>query len=151
MKYIKYGAEGWSLDDYFSYIESCDRMDPKTKSFAIDRSRYDLSSPGSLHDAWLDRLFLVEEASGNRHQVRPLNVVVELLGPYHDRRFRLTYSGVKQYVMQCDKLSNGHGDLLMHEFTMDDHGLTTHEMIFSSGSSLRFVFESFRFEEQVIE
>jgi hypothetical protein len=151
MKYIKDTAEGWLLDNYFSYLESCENMDPKTKSFAIDRSRYDLSSPGSLHDAWLDRLSLIEEASGNRHQVRPLSVVVEFLGPYHDRRFRLTYSGVRKYVMQGDKLSNGHGDLLMHEFSMDDHGLTAHEMNFSSGSSLIFVFERFDFEEQVIE
>ncbi len=39
----------------------------------------------------------------------------------------------------------------MHEFTMDDHGLAAHEMSFSSGSSLIFVFERFDFEEQVIE
>jgi hypothetical protein len=151
MKYIKDTAAGWLLDDYFAYIESCGKMDPATRDFAIDRSRYDLSSHGSLHDAWLDRLSLTEDASGSRHQIRPLGAVLEFLGPYHDRRFRFTYSGVKKYLMAGNAPSNGHGDLLMHEFSLDDRELITHEMIFSSGSSLLLVFERLEFEEQLLE
>lgn len=151
MKYIKDTAEGWLLDDYFSYLESCKEMDPGARSFATDRTRYDLSSQGSLHDAWLDRLSLIEDARGGRHEVRPLRATVEFLGPYHDRRFRLSYFGVKHYSAQGGNVPNGHGDLLMHEFTLDDLGLIRHELNFSSGSSILFVFERFQFEEQLIE
>ncbi len=58
---------------------------------------FNLDSRSSLHDAWLETLTIRETASGERKQIRQLEVHVRLLGPYHDRWIHLNYAGVTQY------------------------------------------------------
>jgi hypothetical protein len=91
-------------------------------TFASDPRHHDLTSPDSLHDAWLEHLDIAEDRSADPREVR---VAICLLGPQHDRRIYLTYHRVRSYKMRAPVKSghsmfaqHGHGDVLVHELVM---------------------------------
>jgi hypothetical protein len=144
-------VEGIDYFRYLEYLQTVKRDLPDhIYAFASDFRHFDLSSPSSLHDAWLESLTVREVASGSRNEIRKLEVKLSLLGPYHDRTIHLTYSGVERYSFDSPARPGetryshtAHGDLLTHEIRLGTHGLFVHELLFERGSILLVEFSEF--------
>ena len=131
-------------DLYFEYLKSVEKhFPPHVYSFAADVKYYSLHDHGTLHDAWLDYLHIVEPAEGERRELRKIEIDTYFLGPFHDRRFFLSYTNVTSYSLNSPSdlaalptNQVGHGDLLIHELRIYSSGNIIHEMEFSRGSTL---------------
>lgn len=143
---------GWNLQPYFEYLLRVKhRLPPEVFAFAADSRNYDLTSHQSLHDAWLENLSISEPATGERSEVRGIQIDCRLLGPYHDFDICLSYRGVRDYNLVSPaaidgppSIGIGHGDLLMHEVRLaDDDRAITHELHFSRGSVLQITCATF--------
>jgi len=151
------GAGGFDFSRYNAYIESIKSSLPgHVYAFASDPSYFSLDSHSSLHDAWLEELTVREFASGERKQIRQLEIKLCLLGPYHDRRIHLNYSGVTQYSFLTPPRYDeprfkhtAHGDLLAHEIRLGHNGLLLHELQFERGSSLLIECRDIRHSEEL--
>ncbi len=87
--------------------------------------------------------FLIREpSSGNRHEVREIEIAIRLFGAFHDGRLELSYPSVRSYSTfgVTGKPKIGHGDWLVDEVRLSDNNLVLHEILFSSGS--RWIIES---------
>lgn len=127
-------TDGIDFDRYAIYLESiCAQLPLHVYAFASNPNHFNLDSPSSLHDAWLEALTIREVATGNCHDQHALEIVLCLLGPRQDRRIHLSYIGVSHYVMQS---SGAHGDLLSHEIRLSSNGEILHEMQFVNGASI---------------
>lgn len=123
---------------YAAYIESVrDKLPAHIFAFASDPRYFDLSSHSSLHDAWLESLIVREVASGQRQEIRGLEIALSFLGPFHGRRIHLNYTGVTRYTFtvlprygDLNYEHAAHGNLLTHEIRLRDHGLFVHEFLF---------------------
>lgn len=149
MKHIrKTPADGWSLTQYFDYLDLNREILPReVYEFASNREHYSLTSHRSLHDAWLEWLVVSESASGNRSEIRCVQIECRFLSPYHNQYIELKYVGVCGYVLKAidPLLGNsavGHGDLLMHEVRLEG-GRVVHEMLFSNGGSVEIWCQTF--------
>ena len=135
--------EGIDFTRYSTYIASIrDKIPPHVYSFASDPCYFDLSSHSSLHDAWLESLTVRELASGASKEIRRMEVDISLLGPFHDRRIHLHYTGVTRYTFGAPPQygeprfeHTAHGDLLTHEIRLGHDGLIIHELLFESGAT----------------
>jgi hypothetical protein len=123
------------------------RMPRRAYEFATADWHYDHDDPRCPHDAWVNSLAVVEPFSGERHEVRSIEIRIELLGAYHDGRILLTYPGVHQYSLFQPRAgergppsSRGHGDWLVDEISVSsqsrpDHLLVVHEVVLAEGGS----------------
>ena len=133
---------GWDFSGYFQYLAEHEKSLPQEVfQFAIDKRNYDLISHQSLHDAWLERLSIVEVATGSRSEIRSLEIDCRYLGPYHDLTIQLTYRDVVGYkltapreIQSAPRAGIGHGDLLVHEVRLGKHCNVVHELRFSEGA-----------------
>lgn len=159
MKYIlNEQVEGIDYAAYAAYLETIRHALPDhLYRFAADPRHFDLSAPSSLHDAWLESLTVRETASGSRNELRRLEVEICLLGPYHDRRIHLGYTGVERYIFDTPArpgepryTRTAHGDLLTHEIRLGDGDLFVHELLFERGSSLLIEFAGFSHREVML-
>ncbi|MFZ6781374.1 hypothetical protein ACO0LD_31495 [Undibacterium sp. Ji83W] len=131
--------------------EHRDDFPPGVYAFAIDTGNYDLTSHQSLHDAWLERFCISELASGERSEIRAIQIEASFLGPYHDLKIHLAYSGVIEYsivtpedFLHPPRGAIGHGDLLIHEVSLTENNqAVVHEWYFSRGSVFRIVCQNF--------
>jgi hypothetical protein len=151
VKYLrKFNNEGWDYD-YDSYFDNLNKnkndFPQAIYSFAANRENYGSLSHESLHDAWLEVCSVTEVATGLRSEKRNLRIDMSFLGAYHDLKILLSYEGVKSYVFHKNETHTlpplvdvGHGDLLVHEFSVDNEESVVHEMLFSSGSNFKIVF-----------
>src|SRR5258706_8378391 len=99
MKYIKDASGGgWDLKSYFGYLDDIkDRLPADLFAFARNADNYDLMSHQSLHDAWLNSVLMIENATGSRSEIRKVSIECRFLGPYHDLEIILLYSNVSRY------------------------------------------------------
>ena len=151
VKYLKkFNSEGWEYD-YSGYFDNLNKIKndfPEAiYAYAANQENYGSLSHESLHDAWLDVFSVTEVATGLRSEKRSLRIDMSFLGAYHDLKILLSYEGVKSYGFHKNEKSTlpphenvGHGDLLVHEFSVGDQNSIVHEMLFSSGSNLKIVF-----------
>jgi hypothetical protein len=131
-------TEGIDFTRYAAYVESVrDKLPAHIYSFASDQRYFDLKSHSSLHDAWLESLVVREVASGQRHEIRELEIALCFLGPFHDRHIHLNYTGVTLYTFTApprygdSKFEHAaHGNLLTHEIRLGNPGLFIHEFLF---------------------
>lgn len=131
-------TEGIDWTRYARYVESVrDQLPSHVFAFASDSRYFDLSSPGSLHDAWLESLTVREVTTGERQEIRKMEVAISLLGPFHDRRIHLHYTGVTSYSFSAPPRygepryeHTAHGDLFTHEVRLGRDGLLVHELLF---------------------
>ena len=131
----------WQLDPYLSYVASASQGWPDDLKDLASLRRLDLSPRESLHDAWLQSSSI--DLGDLRQGQAETSIEVLLLGPYHDRRFRLRYLGVVQYRLDSQPVRD---DLLVHELHREDD-LWCHEMLFASGSTFRIRCRAMEFRE----
>ena len=150
-------AAGIDFDRYCRYIESVRHDLPDAiYRFAADSRHFDLHSPQTLHDAWLDSLTIREDASGDRDEVRRLAIDICLLGPFHDRRIHLRYRGVLAYRFDVPPdaairfTHTGHGDLITHEVRLRHGGGVIHELLFERRGTCLIECEDFSHAQEML-
>jgi hypothetical protein len=126
--------------EYREYLDSIRSVMPQSAyEFATAPWHYDNSDSRSLHDSWVDSLLINELASGARHEIRLLEMKVQLRGPYHNGSTMLEHREVYSYSLGMPFSSSpgrrrlGHGDWLCDEVRLSDGGHVLHEIEFSTG------------------
>jgi hypothetical protein len=149
---------GIDFTAYLVYVESIRQKLPShVYSFASDQRYFDLSSHSSLHDAWLETLIVRETSSGKQREVRGVEITISLLGPFHDRRIHLHYTGVTRYVFTTaprhsrrGRQCTAHEDLFTHEIRLGHAGFLVHELFFERGSTFLIECSDMRHSEECI-
>ncbi len=154
------GEYNFDFSAYLQYLEEHRVHFPAdVYAFAINLQNYDLTSHQSLHDAWLERFCITEPASGERSENRAIQIEASFLGPYHDLKIHLEYSGVTAYSIDTPaEFSSppfagiGHGDLLIHALSLtEDNQAVVHELYFSRGSLFRIVCETVKHRLEMLK
>jgi hypothetical protein len=98
-----------------------------------------------------------ENASGERHEIRRLEVKISLLGPFHDRWINLNYTGVTRYTFDTPARygdpryeHTAHGDLFTHEIRLGQNGLFVHELLFERDATFLIECSDIRHSEELI-
>jgi hypothetical protein len=143
---VKYLHGQGSYDDlgrawqaYHGYIESeRHRLPAEVVEFALATWHYDPQDHRSLHDSWIEHL-IVREQPASEPGRRQLEIVIQLLGPYHDGITTLHYSDVRQYEVSwpfatAGNSRDGHGDWLTDEIHVADDDYVVHTILFASGA-----------------
>lgn len=151
-------ADYIDFDRYAAYIESVrHKLPPHVHSFASDPRYFYPTSPSSLHDAWLETVVVHEAASGERHEIRKIEIALVLLGPCHDRRIHLHYTGVTRYSLaappRCGEARYeqvAHGDLITHEIRLGHDGQLIHELLFETDATFLIECSDIRHSEECI-
>lgn len=117
MEYIlNPNSEGIDFPSYRRYLDTIQRnLPPHVYAFASDESRYNGSSPDSLHDAWLESLTIQEIAAGSHN---------------------LTYTGVSPQYEEPRYTHTALGDLYTHELRLGNNGLLIHEILFERDATI---------------
>ncbi len=141
MKLIKNTERGWDLEPYFSYLrEHRARFPAQALAFAEATWHYKFDDSRCPHDSWVDSLSIIEPATGDRQEIRRLEIIIKLLGAYHDGHIVLHYHGVSTYSLLYDRRQTqqgaavAHDDWLIDEILLGDDGCVTHEIEFASGA-----------------
>jgi hypothetical protein len=129
---------------YTAYLESIRHALPESAyEFATAQWHYNYSDHRCPHDSWLESLTISDPASGNRREIRHVEIGVRLLGAFHDGALELSYPGVCSYLLSgASSISGnaGHGDWLTDEIRLSEKNMVHHEVLFSNGS--RWLIES---------
>jgi hypothetical protein len=150
-------TEGIDFTRYSLYVESIrEKLPVHVYSFASNPEYFNLTSPSSLHDAWLESVTVQEAASGDRSQIRRMEIAISLLGPCHDRRIRLNYSGVTRYSLVAPPRygepryeHTAHGDLFTHEIRLVSEKLLIHEILFERDATFLIECSDIRHSEEM--
>ena len=145
MKYIlNKDDNSINFEPYATYLETIKaKLPTHVFEFASNPKFYNLSSRSSLHDAWLEYLTISEPSTGERNEVRKLEIIIMLLGPCHDRNIQLKYFNVEKYDFSSPArpgeprfTHTAHGDLHTHEVRISKTGLIEHELLFERGTCI---------------
>jgi hypothetical protein len=158
MKYVIPQGGGGDYRPYERYLESVKHLMPAHLfAFAANPENFNVSSPNSLHDAWLEEWSIAEVALRNGRKKRLIEIKARFLGPQHDRHIFLTYKNVGAYGMQNPEEFEmppfgriEHGDLLIHELTVVREGLFEHELRFSRGTVFSVQFTELEHRVEII-
>ena len=146
MKYVIPQGGGGDYRPYARYLESVKHLMPAHLfAFAANSENFDLRSPNSLDDAWLEEWSIVEVVLPNERRKRLIEIRACFLGPQHDRHILLTYKNVGSYTMQNPEQFEmppigrvAHGDLLIHELTVVREGYSSMNFGFRAERYLLF-------------
>ncbi len=142
----------WSAE-YMKYLESIkESLSPYTREFALAPWHYDPKDHRCPHDSWVESISISENASGETRAVREVEIVLTLLGAFHDLRIKVHYPRVFAYSIERtakNKASHqddpdwifkraetvGHGDLLVDQIRLSEDGdcSVIHEIEFELG------------------
>lgn len=86
------------------------------------------------HDAWVESITISEPSSGERHQVRGLEIRIRLLGAYHDGNIEFTYKRVLRYLIGAIPERAGHGDWLEDDVDVTKDASLVHRVKLTDGS-----------------
>ena len=124
-------VRGKAYKAYVAYLNSIkDRLPREVYNFALADWHYDFRNPKCPHDGWVQEIKIEEIAKGERHEIRTTQIEIKLLGAYHDRLQKVTYTGVSSYTFSAPASNQGHGDWIIDEISLSDSGLVVHEPIF---------------------
>ena len=148
-------VDGILFDQYLKYLNSIkNKLPAHIYAFASNPDHFNLESHSSLHDAWIESCIVREVATGERNQVRKLEIKLILLGPYHDKRIHLCYTGVVSYRFDVPTRgtfeNNGHGDLYTHEIRLGHDETIIHELMFEREASLLIECSDIQHSEELI-
>ena len=114
------------------------RMSPTVQEYALADWHYDYSDHKCPHDAWLEYVTIREPSSGERSEIRTLEIEIRLLGAYHDGYIEFHYKDVESYCLdqphrrgRWETKQKGHGDWLTDEVDLSKNGLILHEIEWS--------------------
>lgn len=130
------GANNEDLDDAFHRYQTC-LLEIKTKltkglyELATSDWYYDFTDHRCPHDSWLDGVNFTSRVSGERSEIRLLDIELKLLGAYHDLFLFFTYVNVKSYVLSDWNLELGHKDWIRDEFRLSEKGFVLHEILWA--------------------
>jgi hypothetical protein len=140
---------------YYQYLEEVKYvLDEEVYKFASNSDHFDLRSPNSLHEAWLEEFKITEDRIKN-FSSGYVSGAVTLLGPAHDRKIILEYTDVQGYNFSFDSkalvLNNifQHGDIYTHELRLDE-GVHVHEILFARGHRFLIKFGGFSYREELL-
>ena len=83
------------------------------------------------HDAWLEKVEVTEQGTGNRLQNRDVAIAIRLLGAYQDGHIEFHYRGVQRYRLELAPplVAEGwHRDWRFDEFRLGTNGGMVHEI-----------------------
>jgi hypothetical protein len=151
-------TEGIDWVRYSAYVESIrDRLPDHIYSFASSPGYFDLTSPTTLHDAWLESLTIREVTDREDPDTRRMEISLVLLGRFGDRRIHLQYSGVMRYCLSAPPRYGDpgfkhrpHGDLLTHEIRLGCVGLFVHELLFEHDATFLIECSDIRHSEELV-
>lgn len=116
------------------------RMSPSVQEYALADWHYNPSDHRCPHDAWLEHLIIRELASGERSEIRTLQIEIRLLGAYHDGYIELLYKDVESYCLdqphrrgQWETTEKGHKDWKVDEVDLSKNGYILHEIEWQDG------------------
>ena len=159
MEYIRDPQTGIiDFDRYSAYLQTIRHKIPAhVYAFASDSRHFDLTSSSSLHDAWLESLTVAEPATGERGEIRSVEITLQLLGPFHDCRIHLRYTGLRHYCftmpgsIQPEGRTINHGDLVTHEIRLAAENHLIHELVFETGATLLIVCDDILHSEEPVQ
>ena len=129
-----------AFQEYRNFLLSVKAQLPMSAyEFAAAPWHYDYEDHRCPHDSWLESVLIRELSSGSRKEVRNLEILVRLLGAYHDGHLELVYTGVRSYSLAGNKLEAqiSHGDWLADEVSLSTDQFVLHEVLFSRGAHWR--------------
>jgi hypothetical protein len=142
MQFIRLDKRGYHLDDYLRYLtDNAEKFPAGAREFALADWHYDREHHQCPHDSWLEFFNITEISSGERNEVRVVEITAKLFGAYHDGYFSLVYRDVSSYSLECTtfrrgKALIGHGDWMVDELTMKGKNIVHHEIEFSEGGTI---------------
>jgi hypothetical protein len=115
-----------------------EKLPLKTRDFVLTDWYYNTHDPRCPHDAWVEHASLKEDATGDRRQIRKINLEVRLLGAWHDGHIDFIYRDVKAYSLKRPENvwlppdNTGHGDWLYDEVRLSADNRIVHEIAFAN-------------------
>ena len=97
---------------------------------------YKPDDPRCPHDSWVELLQITEPASGHRDEIHGVEILVRLLGAYHDGHIEIRYTNVRRYTMEISRSADaidGHGEWLIDEIRLSEDAKVIHEVEFIRG------------------
>lgn len=118
---------------YHAYIESV-RGELPAGAYALATSDwyFDFREHRAPHDAWLERVTVVEQRAASGRDPAKICIELRLLGAYHDGWIDLSYRDVSRYRIElasadCDR-GYGHRDWRYDEFRLVPGRRVEHEI-----------------------
>ena len=134
-----YQDDRWHvLDEYRRYIEdNQDKFPLGIRPFMLADWYHNTRHHQCPHDSWVNSIDVKEISSGSRQEIRMINIIIALLGVFHDGSFEIEYINVQEYEIRRTKplISSqiGHGDWIIDEFNFESVGIR-HEILFSNAN-----------------
>jgi hypothetical protein len=97
----------------------------------------------SPHDCWVQSITVSEPSSGERREIRGVEIHISLLGAYHDGTIEFTYQRVQRYSLEGIRDTAGHGDWLEDELKLRKNNSLLHKVTLTN--------ENFEIEAEEIE
>jgi hypothetical protein len=139
-------------EDYRQYLDSISEDLPiSARAFALADWRLDPQNHKCPHDSWVESLSIFEVSSGERQQNRITEIVVKLLGAYHDGYLQLNYKNTLNYSLSKSGSDKSHGDWMYDEVRLSENGLVLHEIEFSNETAWIIECEDIEFTWTPIE
>jgi len=91
--------------------------------FAIADWHHNYRDHKALHDSWLSEVRIIEIGQGN---AREIDIIVQLLGAFHNGTLTLHYKDVLSY--QLGSSTTGHTSINRDEVRLSDGGSVLHEI-----------------------
>ncbi len=123
-----------AFDRYRKYLElNRDNFPRSAYELATSDWYFDPRRSKCPHDGWLEKISITEPATGEHSEIREVEIVVDLLGAWHDGNIRFRYHNVQKYLLDGVSMKRGHGDWLYDEFTVSSTGTLIHEIEWVNG------------------
>jgi hypothetical protein len=132
-----------------------ERMPSSVQAYALAAWHLDFTDHRCPHDAWLEHVTIRELASGERSEIRSLEIEIRLLGSYHDGHIEFLYREVESYCLdqphrkgKWESSEKGHQDWLVDEVDLSKNGHISHEIEWRDGG--HWIIECKSFEHKWI-
>ncbi len=141
-------------ETYKTYLKSIKEKIPQSVyEFAAAEWHYNTRDARCPHDAWLEEIKFGEVETGEKFEIRPLEIHLKLLGAYHNGHIEIIYKNIHSYSFNSKRgfrLSGYkgeyfHGDWLQDEIRLSENGFVIHEIEWEHGNWL-IEFEDFDYK-----